>query len=139
MPSINTAFPSNFLKVDDLQGRNVTVTIGSAKIEEIGQGRDKDTKIMIGMVGKTKKFVCNKTNAKVIASLYGDDTDGWIGKQIILAPREVQFGTDMVWAIRVSLTKPAAPTGHLPPPVAPAPRPAPAPASSDQDPEDVPF
>ncbi len=52
--------------------------------------------------GKQKRLVLNKTNAKTIAGLYGDDTEGWIGKRITLVVREVEFEGSIVLAIRVS-------------------------------------
>jgi len=133
MPTINDAFPSDFLKVEDLQGKNVTVTIASAKIDEIGQGQNRERKIIVSLAGKTKKLVCNKTNAKVIAGLYGEEITAWAGQRITLCPREVEFQGSMVWAIRVSLQKPAAPAGNVAPPPPP---PVAAPTGAD---EDVPF
>lgn len=115
--NISQAFPSNFLKADDLQGKPVIVSIASAEFEDIGQGRDKERKIILGFTGKEKRMVVNKTNASTIAKLYGDETDGWIGQKITLMPREVEFQGEMVLAIRVSLQKPGAPTA------APTPRP----------------
>jgi hypothetical protein len=103
---IGEAFPSNFLKADDLGGKDVTVTIESCEMESIGQGHDKQDKLVLSFVGKGKKMVTNKTNAKTIAKLHGDDTDDWPGKRIILSPREVEFQGDMVMAIRVSLKAP---------------------------------
>lgn len=135
MPSINDAFPSDFLKVEDLQGKNVVVTIASAKIEEIGQGQNRERKIIVALVGKQKRFVCNKTNAKTIASLYGAEIDGWANQRIILTPREVEFQGSMVWAIRVSLQKPSV-TAE---PARAAPPPPPVHAASPGNDEDVPF
>ena len=103
---VGDAFPSNFLKASDLEGKDVTVTIEEVTLETIDKD-EKESKLLIAFKGKTKKLVCNKTNAKVIEKLYGDDTDGWIGKKITLTPREVEFQGDTVWAIRVSLKKPA--------------------------------
>ena len=105
--NLNEAFPSNFLKAADLQGKNVTVTIESAEVEEIGQGQQKEQKLVLTFKGKDKKLVCNKTNATTIGKLYGDETDDWVGKPIILTAREVEFQGETVWAIRVSLQKPA--------------------------------
>jgi hypothetical protein len=136
MASIHDAFPSDFLKVEDLQGRNVTVTIATAKIDEIGQGTNRERKIILGLLGKTKKLVCNKTNAKTIAGLYGEQLEGWVGKQITLCPREVEFQGSMVMAIRVSLQRPSGAVS-APAPVAPPP-PAPVAANNGPD-EDVPF
>lgn len=111
--NINDAFPSDYLKADDLKGSNVTVTIESVSIEEIGQGQQKEAKLVLSFIGKKKRLVCNKTNAKTIAGLYGPEMDAWKGQSIILSPREVEFQGDMVWAIRVSLQKPTtvAPAG----------------------------
>jgi len=129
--NINEAFPSDYLKADDLKGANVTVTIDTVSIEEIGQGAKKDRKLVLSFVGKQKRLVCNKTNANTIGKLYGTETDEWHGKQIILRPQEVEFQGDMVWAIRVSLQapRPVAPAGGRD--VAP-PRPAAAPVEEDQ-------
>jgi hypothetical protein len=104
--NLSQAYPSRYLAADDLQGRSVTVTIASVKLEEIGQGADKDTKLVLTFSGKSKALVCNKTNAKTIGKLWGEETDNWVGKPIIIAAREVEFQGNMVWAIRVSLQKP---------------------------------
>jgi hypothetical protein len=145
---VSQAFPSNFLKADDLQGRPAIVTIETAELEEIGQGRDKEQKLILGFRGKSKKLVCNKTNANTIAKLYGDDTDGWIGQRITIMPREVEFQGEMVLAIRVSLQAPGAAAAPAPRPAAAAPaprpaaapRPAPAPAPAPEpEPEQPPF
>ena len=42
--NINEAFPSKYLKASDLDGKNVTVTIKSAELEEIGF--DKEQKLV---------------------------------------------------------------------------------------------
>jgi len=130
---LGEAFPSAFLKADDLGGRQVTVTIDHADMEVIGQGRDKASKLIIGFRGKEKKLVCNKTNANMIASMYGDETEGWIGKQITLVAREVEFQGEMVVAIRV-LAKPAAAQAGKAAPRPAAARPAPAPAPAAEEP-----
>lgn len=104
---LSEAFPSNFLKADDLNGKPVTLRIAGVVIEELGQGKDKERKLIISFAGTEKKLVCNKTNANTISKLYGDDTDMWVNQRITLTPREVDFQGEMKWAIRVSLTKPA--------------------------------
>ena len=105
--NINDAYPSPFLKADDLKGRNVTVTICDVTLEELGQGRDKETKLILAFHGKEKKMVCNKTNANTITKLYGPETDGWIDQVITLTAREVEFQGSMTMALRVSLQKPS--------------------------------
>lgn len=106
--NLSQAYPSKFLTADDLQGKDAVVTIASVELEEIGQGRDKSSKLVIGMVGKKKLFVVNKTNAKTIEKVLGSpETDDWIGQRITIGPREVEFQGDMVTALRVSLKPPA--------------------------------
>ena len=141
MANINDAFPSKYLSASDLGGRSATVTIANARIEQIGKGTDAGPKIVLQFVGKQKFFVCNKTNAKTIASLHGEDTDGWLGKSITIAPREVEFQGNMVWSIRVSLQRPveAEPVQTVPKVAKAARAPAaPVPVAAD-DTDDIPF
>jgi hypothetical protein len=105
---LGDAYPSKYLTAEDLDGKDVTLTIDSIELEEIGQGADKSKKLVIGFRGKKKQFVVNKTNANTIAKVLGsDDTDDWIDQRITIGPREVEFQGNMVWSIRVSLKKPA--------------------------------
>ena len=106
--NINEAFPSDYLKASDLGNKLVTVEIETVELVDVGQGRDKEQKILIRFAGKQKGLICNKTNAGTITKLYGPETDGWIGQKVTLQAREVEFAGEMVWAIRVSLQKPAA-------------------------------
>ena len=101
---ISEVFPSRYLKAEDLEGANVTVTIEEAKIEEVGP--KKESKLVISFVNTLKKLVLNKTNAATIAKLYGEETDEWLGKRIILYPKDTEFQGEMVLALRVSLQKP---------------------------------
>lgn len=118
------AFPSKYLKADDLQGRDVAVTIANVSLEDFDGDRGKESKLVIGFKGKDKKFIVNKTNCKTISKVLGsDETDDWIGKSIVIGPREIEFNGDVVWSIRVSLKAPAQ---------APAPKAA-KPAPSDND------
>lgn len=96
---IDQAFPSNFIKASDLQGREIPVIIASADVEKIGNGNEQ--KLVLKFQGKSKGMICNRTNANRIAYSYGNDTDGWIGKEIILYPDMVDFQGRMVEAVRV--------------------------------------
>lgn len=110
---LSDAYPSAFLKAEDLDGQDLTFTIASVELETLGQGKDAEQKLVIGLRGHSKKFVCNKTNATQIGKQHGDDTDDWLGKNITLGPREVQFGNEMVWSIRVC-GRPPVRTGATP-------------------------
>ena len=95
---IGSAFPSDYLKAADLQGRAVKVTIGGLTHEEIGDS----AKPVLHFVGKDRGLVLNKTNANMIAEVLGsDETDDWEGKTITLYATKVDYQGRRVDAIRV--------------------------------------
>jgi hypothetical protein len=96
---ITTAFPSAYLKASDLKGRKCLVTMRSLTIEEIGG----EHKPVLLFDGSDKGLVLNKTNATIIADIYGDETDDWVGKKITIYPARVEFQGKIVDAIRVEL------------------------------------
>lgn len=110
---ISAAFPSQYLKSADLQGRRVKVTMSHVNMEDVGG----DPKPILYFIGKEKGLVLNKTNANNIAMIYGDDTDAWSGQTIELVEAMVDFQGRTVPAIRVYVQRNAAAP-------APAPRPA---------------
>lgn len=94
---IDSAFPSNYLKAADLAGRNVSVTMDRVAMEDIGG----DHKPVLYFQGKEKGLVLNKTNSTNISMAYGNETDEWAGKEIVLFPAWVDFQGRSVEAIRV--------------------------------------
>ena len=95
---VSEAFPSNFLKVDDLQNRRVRLTIESVAIEEVGG----DSKPVVHFRGKDRGLVLNKTNAAMIEEITRtDEMDDWPGTEIILYPARVDFQGRRVPAIRI--------------------------------------
>jgi len=94
---VSDAFPSNYLKAADLQGRSVVVTIDRCEMEDIGDER----KPILFFQGKQKGMVLNKTNANNVAVLYGDDTDDWTGQKVELFEAMVDFQGKTVAAIRI--------------------------------------
>lgn len=106
MPTMNDAFPSKYLSAADLGGRNVAVTIAGYEQALI----DNKQKYLLTFKGGKKALVLNKTNAKNIAKLYGDDLDGWVGQPIVLFEAMVDFQGETVAAIRVKAPPPKAKT-----------------------------
>lgn len=95
--NINEAFPSNYLKATDLQGREVSVIISNVTMEKLGN----DTRMILYFQGKQKGMVCNKTNAFNISMMYGEDTDGWIGKSVTLFSAWVAYQDKTVQGLRI--------------------------------------
>jgi hypothetical protein len=95
---MSDAFPSSYLKAEDLNGKAVKVTIESVSMEKMGD----DTKPAVHFVGKDKTLVLNKTNAwRIVDATGSDDTDDWGGWTITLYPCKVEYQGKSVPAIRV--------------------------------------
>lgn len=116
MPNIQDAFPSKYLKANDLQGRDVVVTMDRVEFEPVGNKRE--MKAVLYFQGKDKGLVLNKTNANKITEITGSAlTEEWRGHRIRIYPTETSFQGDMVDCIRVKpangtamrMTKPAPP------------------------------
>ena len=105
MPSYKDSFGGDSFKAKDQQtGWSVRLTIVSVtqKVFKAKNPGDKDaTKLELAFKEDDKTLICNWTNAQEIEKSYGEDTDGWAGKQIQLYRTMVQYGADTVPAIRV--------------------------------------
>ena len=95
---INAAFPGKFIKAVDLKGQPKVITIQSVAIEEVGKD---GAKPVLRWVGSEQGLVLNKTNSMTIASILGNETGSWAGKDIELYPTKTQMGVDIVDCIRV--------------------------------------
>jgi len=95
-------FPSDFVKADDLDGKDATKTIKAVTMDELTMaGGRKETKPVIRFSDAEKKLVLNKTNASTIAGMYGNETDNWVGKKITMFPTETTFGSETMSCIRI--------------------------------------
>jgi hypothetical protein len=108
-----TLYNKEFLGAWDLpeDGRDVTVTIERVEGREIiGEGGLTDRKPVLFFVGKKKGMVCNITNGRAIAKMYGRSIEGWVGKPIKIYAGQVRKGRDLVDSILVrGGERPAAP------------------------------
>lgn len=108
--NIGEVFPSNYLKAADLKGKVVKVKIKAVTVEDIGD----DKKPVIRFEGRDRGLALNKTNAGIIASAYGQETDNWNGKEIELRPDKTQFQGQLVDCIRVQVPLQAADDSEIP-------------------------
>jgi hypothetical protein len=100
--------PSQYVAAHELQGRDVTVTISKVLggIVEGEKGR-KNKKPILHFKGATKPFVCNKTNAKTIAAMYGPLVEKWVGQRVTLYPTTTTREGETVPTIRIRPKKPS--------------------------------
>jgi len=96
--NIYDMFPSKYVACGDLKGMDVPVKIQRIEMEDVSNG---ELKPIVYFVGMKKGLVLNRTNAKRIAANHGPETNGWIGKEIILYPSETEFKGETVPCIRV--------------------------------------
>src|SRR6476660_4410269 len=97
---LNALFPSKWLRHEDLDGKRHTVVIDRLDTETFGEEGEKP---VIFFRGRKKGMVLNKTNAYAIGEEFGDDTEKWVGKEIILFPTRVEFKGKFVPSIRVTI------------------------------------
>lgn len=106
-------FPSEYVGAHDLNGRDYTVTMASVTVQELMmQGGVKDKKPVVTFSDAKKKLILNKTNARTVAALYGNDTEAWKGQKITLYPTTTKCGRETVECIRI---RDRAPSGNSQP------------------------
>lgn len=113
-------FPSRFIRAADLDGRPYTLTISGVQMEDLERddGSERSAATVTFKEAK-RQLVLNRTNALCIAAMFGDDTDGWLGKRITLYPeRDTSPVNETGWCIRVKgspdLSAPVTATIRLP-------------------------
>ena len=107
MPHFKKYFPTGFIDESDLPEPR-QVTIESVKVEDVQLPgtSSKERKVVLAFVGAKKRMILNKTNAKRIAKMHGNKTEGWTGKEITLYfDPSVMFGRDRVGGVRVKEEK----------------------------------
>ena len=96
---IGKAFPSKYLKADDLDGER-TVKVTKITFEEVGQ--NKERRPVAYFEGIDKGVVLNKTRSNGIVKASGsDDTDDWPGTLVLLYPSTTQFQGEEVECIGI--------------------------------------
>jgi hypothetical protein len=105
MPDYRGMFDREYVGSWDLKGDTV-VTIAKVEGKELTSQRGKNKKPVIYFSNTEKAFVCNKTNGKAIAGMYGNKTEDWVGKKITLYPTTTSAGGETVDCIRVRPTIP---------------------------------
>lgn len=101
-------FDNKYLGNWDLpEGRDVAVVIERVEAGTLtSQGGRTDKKPIVFFQGKEKGLALNKTNAKCIAAMYGNDTARWAGKAIALYVTQTSSPDGLVQCIRVRPTPP---------------------------------
>jgi len=90
-------FAGSFLKASDLPQPKVFTIAGC----ETATMPDGTTKPALKFAGEQQQLILNKTNAFCLMGWFGDDTNGWLNRQVELYSTTTSFSGRMVPAIRV--------------------------------------
>lgn len=96
----------NFMGGDQLTDKEkdgLELTISDVTAEEMRSGTDK---LCLSFKEPARKpLLVNKTNARRLQSMYGHETDSWVGQKITLwFDPEVEYMGDIVGGIRIRVT-----------------------------------
>ena len=132
MAKRDDVFPSRFLKCADLNGKPVVVTIESAPIETLKNGKGEESKTVLYFRKTKKALPLNRVNWDSVCDITGEaDTENWPDHRIELFPTTTEMKGETVPCIRIR----APAQREFPKPKPPAPKP---PLADELD-DEVPF
>ena len=81
---------SDDLKAKDFIGKNFKLVIERVDTVTYPANDDQpeNTRGVLYFVGKEKRLVLNGTNTETLCNAYGDDSEGWAGKEISLSTKD---------------------------------------------------
>lgn len=94
-----------FSAKDVADGKTVRAVIEKVLLDVEMRGGARD---VLAFRGETKQLVLRPTISKYLLKEFGNDSDGWIGREIELYGSECTFGGDTVGCVRVRTVKVAA-------------------------------
>ena len=81
---------SEDLKAKDFVGKSMKLKID--RVDTVtypaNEKQPEQTKAVLYFEGKEKRLVLNSTNTETLCNAYGDDSDGWVGKNISLTTKD---------------------------------------------------
>lgn len=107
---ISKEFPSRFLKGEEFAGKEVAVTVKDIKKELVysRQTNKKDEVLVMYFQGKERGVVMKKERSNDLKAITGsDDTDGWIGKKVVMYTQKKKMKDGIVDVIRFKADKTA--------------------------------
>ena len=90
MPDISDYYTGggSTLKPNDIDDE-LTVTVSAWRVHKFDDG---NSVYFLKLKDSDKEFRVNRTNAKIIAKMYGSDIDDWVGKTLRLIPDTIDSG-----------------------------------------------
>lgn len=109
MAKIGEMIESKYLKQSDVDADVIVTVQKVGKANVAPKGEEPEYKWLIRFGEFEKPMVLNSTNIKRLAkACNSDDTDEWIGKQVVLyVDPDVEFAGNVVGGLRIRAHKPA--------------------------------
>lgn len=109
MAKIGEMIESKYLKQSDVSDDTVVTVQKVGKANIAREGDEPEYKWLVRFNEFPKPMVLNSTNIKRLAKACGsDDTDDWIGKQVVLyVDPDIEFGGNVVGGLRIRTHKQA--------------------------------
>jgi hypothetical protein len=104
---------SKYLKAEDLKAEK-KFRIKAVTVEEVGE--KKEQKLLVSFTNDERGLVLNKTNNRTIRTAFGDDTETWKGKIIVIFPTMADNRGKLVPALRVRILPPKQTAATVPAP-----------------------
>jgi hypothetical protein len=93
-----TSTGGNYVKADDVKAGPQLFTVENVEVAKLPDGKPALQLVFRG----GKKLTLNKTNARILASMIGDDTDLWKGRALVVSfDPTVMYAGKMVGGVRV--------------------------------------
>ena len=100
--NINDMTPSKYIKQSDVKDETVVTVQGIKKVNVAREDDDPEYRWTVKFQEFEKPMVLNSTNIKRMGKALGDDTDGWVGGQVILyADPDIEYAGQVVGGLRV--------------------------------------
>jgi hypothetical protein len=80
-------YQSPWLRPEDLRGSSVKVTIERVTVQVMRNFEgEPEEKLVVHFMAKTKVLALNRGQAATLVHLFGNETDDWAGREILLSP-----------------------------------------------------
>jgi hypothetical protein len=113
---ISEMLASNWLRKEDLSDPVGGEVFTIKKLTEELVGQDQQSKWACHWRERdVAPMLLNKTNLRILAAMLGDDTDGWIGKEVeVYHDPSISYGGQLVGGLRVRPPRPPKPRARQP-------------------------
>ena len=102
MADITNLIESKNLNGEELGSNLHPATIKGVTIEEFNN----EQKVVVEFVELDKRLICNLTQTKTLANLFGANTDTWIGQKVNLLGEQLSSGKFAGrWTVRILPTQ----------------------------------